>query len=308
MKTCQCAFTSIIWRVWFSYCSLRPTCPLLSAKMRSEPASARVPDLPSSRSPSRHRSHPWIPSWPPCCPLGWRCSWRSRSGWSRSSTSRRPAPTAPWGGRSWSGPWLRSGEVGKLVGPALSQWHDMVLWVILGPLRRLAIPLRARRSKFHTENESSFTQRGGSWFQHVSTPWTYVLGNHHPILWLKIEVLFERPTKDIVIHRHHHPSPSKCPKKMPAFARTRYRAGTHGIRFLSLDCGILLPLKVVPFSASRFAIFPVKCGHLMWSVSSWGSFNMIFHFRNMGLFLGLGTAWYGSISHPKSTWDVKYIQ
>ena len=34
---------------------------------------------------------------------------------------------------------------------------------------------------------------------------------------------------------------------------------------------------------------------------------MIFHFRNMGFFLGLGTAWYGSISRPKSTWDVKYI-
>ncbi len=75
------------------------------AKTHSGPASAAVPDLLSSKSPSMHRSHPWSHAWPPCFLEEWRCSWRSHFGSSNCSTSRRPAPTAPPEGGSLNGPW-----------------------------------------------------------------------------------------------------------------------------------------------------------------------------------------------------------
>ena len=76
------------------------------AELRSGPASATVPDLPSSKSPSRHRSHPWSLAWPPCSLEEWQCSWQSHFGSSNCSTSRRPAPTAPPEGGSLNGPWI----------------------------------------------------------------------------------------------------------------------------------------------------------------------------------------------------------
>ena len=74
------------------------------AELRSGPASATVPDLPSSKSPSRHRSHPWSLALPPCSLEEWQCSWQSHFGLSNCSTSRRPAPTAPLEGGSLNGP------------------------------------------------------------------------------------------------------------------------------------------------------------------------------------------------------------
>ena len=64
-------------------------CHGTSCWTHSVPASARVPDLLSSRFPSMHRSHPWNPSFAPCCFCCCCRSLRSRFGQSKKRTWRQ---------------------------------------------------------------------------------------------------------------------------------------------------------------------------------------------------------------------------
>ena len=98
----------------------------------------------------------------------------------------------------------------------------------------------------------------------VSTPWTSVLGNHHPSLWLEIVILcYSIWTTN---HKHHHPSTSSsCSLKMSQEKCLLLRAprtvrGHMASNFWAVTAAYFPPLKGIlsRVPLSHFRSFPEK--------------------------------------------------